>query len=87
MLFQVHIEFHSEVEITSRARYKQLSQTQLLGLQQYTKGNSMDIFLLVVQMLWDPGGLSYTARSSFPIRLYPLSSQLFLVILVLNLAP
>ena len=56
----------------------------------------------VVQRLWDPGGPSDTSISSFPIilenlgqpkcyldyiHLQELSSQPFLVILVLNLAP
>ena len=56
----------------------------------------------VVQRLWDPSGLSYTCKLGIPINLeilgrpksyldyihlLQLSSQPFLVVLVLNLAP
>ena len=51
MLFQSHIKFHSEVK-SCRARYKQFSRFEelrglLTRLQQDTKGNIMDIFLLL----------------------------------------
>ena len=59
LLFQSHIKFHLEEKhvIASRARYKQLSHFQeLLGLltqlQQDTKGNIMDIFLLLPSCGW-----------------------------------